>query len=353
MSALKKKRISALKIAAVYIGTVVGAGFATGQEILQFFVFFGIGGLWGIILSTVLFIVFGVLIMELGLALGARSHLEIVRESGGPVFGMAMDAMILIFLFGALTAMMAGTGAMFREQLGLSEILGSIIMAILTAMTVLTGISGVINAISAVVPFLLASVIGISVYSITGTPPDLTAAASGGSHLLQNWPMAAILYACYNIIMSISVLGPLGAEAAEKKSIVRGGVLGGLGLGLASLMIYLALSGHTADIEGLEIPMSYLAAGIAPVARILYSIVLIAEIYTTAVGSLYGISARLTSLAPKRAPVLIIGITALALCASMPGFSNLVKYLYPIQGYAGVVLLVALVYSSIRTRRHS
>ncbi|EGD49885.1 hypothetical protein TheetDRAFT_3307 [Thermoanaerobacter ethanolicus JW 200] len=31
-----RKEISAFKVAATYIGTVVGAGFASGQEILQF-----------------------------------------------------------------------------------------------------------------------------------------------------------------------------------------------------------------------------------------------------------------------------------------------------------------------------
>ena len=38
---MKNTGVSTLKVAAAYIGTVVGAGFATGQEILQFFNRFG------------------------------------------------------------------------------------------------------------------------------------------------------------------------------------------------------------------------------------------------------------------------------------------------------------------------
>lgn len=34
---MNRKGVSTLKVAATYIGTVVGAGFATGQELLQFF----------------------------------------------------------------------------------------------------------------------------------------------------------------------------------------------------------------------------------------------------------------------------------------------------------------------------
>lgn len=32
-----KRGLSALQIAAVYIGTIIGAGFATGKEIVEFF----------------------------------------------------------------------------------------------------------------------------------------------------------------------------------------------------------------------------------------------------------------------------------------------------------------------------
>ena len=34
---MENKKVTILKVAATYIGTVVGAGFASGQETLQFF----------------------------------------------------------------------------------------------------------------------------------------------------------------------------------------------------------------------------------------------------------------------------------------------------------------------------
>ena len=77
---MREKGVSTLKIAGTYIGTVVGAGFATGQEVLQFFTRFGIRGLTGIIITTVLFI-FGFIIMNLGNILHAKSHLEIIQYS--------------------------------------------------------------------------------------------------------------------------------------------------------------------------------------------------------------------------------------------------------------------------------
>lgn len=43
---------AALQIAFTYIGTVVGAGFASGKEIVEFFVQYGSQGLVGILLAT-------------------------------------------------------------------------------------------------------------------------------------------------------------------------------------------------------------------------------------------------------------------------------------------------------------
>ncbi|MGE5588412.1 MAG: hypothetical protein ACM3ZO_09420, partial [Clostridia bacterium] len=91
------KRVSTFGIAATYIGTVVGAGFASGQEVLQFFGHFGLGGIPAIGLSVVLFSLYGYLILELGRDLGAKSHLPVVRKAGGRVVGTAVDGVITFF----------------------------------------------------------------------------------------------------------------------------------------------------------------------------------------------------------------------------------------------------------------
>lgn len=345
---MKKEGISTLKVAATYIGTIVGAGFATGQEVLQFFTKFGVLGLVGLIITTIMFIIFGYIIMDLGKQLNAKSHLEIIKYSGGKVIGILIDIIITFFLFGALTAMIAGTGALFTQQFNFPGILGTIIMGVLTAFTVLKGINGVIKAISFVVPFLLVSVIGISIYSIINTPPDLSATSQviGESGLVTNWLLAAILYVSYNTIISIAVLGPLGVQAQDKKAIKMGAILGGLGLGVGSIMIYLAISGNILDVANLEVPMIYIAGAISPVIQMIYAIVLIAEVYTTAVGSLYGFVSRITNVEKSSAKgrVIIIVSTIVAMLASQLGFSNLVKYLYPLVGYGGIVLLASLLY---------
>ena len=362
---MERRGLSGVKIAMVYIGTVVGAGFATGQEILQFFLAFGISGAWGILVATALFIGYGILIMQLGLAAGAVSHREILSRIGGPIFCTVMDALIMFSLFGALTAMLAGTGALFGQEFGLSPAIGGLIMGALTALTVLRGLRGVIRAISGVVPFLLVSVLGICVFVLLDGGLGSQMGDGGRTQfaptgLMGNWFWAAVLYGAYNILLSAAVLAPLGA-AADRRAILRGGALGGTLLGAASLMIYLALFRGLADMGAFEVPMLYLAGRISPLAGGLFALVLLAEIYTTAVGALYGFSARIAGpgdVGPgdaggrqNAAPTgLIVGATAAAFFASLLGFSNLVRYLYPLQGYGGVIFLAALLYAAWRGR---
>ena len=349
---MKKNGISAPKLAATYIGVVVGAGFATGQEVLQFFSKFGILGIVGLFLATGLFILFGFLIMDLGGRLNAKSHMEILRYAGGKYLGIFMDILITFFLFGALSAMIAGTGAVFEQQLDLPGFWGNIVMCVLTCVTVMTGIRGIVNSISAVVPLLLISVFGISLYALFTTPPDLTQAIESSGGLVKNWFLSAVLYVAYNTVISIAILGPLGMNARDRRALKYGAVLGGAGLGFSLLMIDLALAAYAPQIAGLEVPMAYVAGRISPAVQLIYALILISEIYTTAVGSLYGFAARLNSnqKIPLKENSFLIVTTAVALLASQLGFSNLVKYLYPVVGYGGIALLTGLIITEFRRK---
>jgi uncharacterized membrane protein YkvI len=145
----------------------------------------------------------------------------------------------------------------------------------------------------------------------------------------------------------------LGAAAKDKKAIIRGGILGGLGLGIGSVMIYLAVLGNTSNIKSLEVPLAYIAGVISKEVQMIFAVILIAEVYTTAVGSMFGLTVRMID--PEKKPakekIIILGITIAAFFASLLGFSNLVKYLYPLVGYAGILLLICLAYSKIKSRR--
>lgn len=345
---MKEKRITTLQVAGTYIGTIVGAGFASGQEMLHFFTQFGLKGFFGIVIASLLFIYFGYIIMQLGCKLRATSHLQVVKTIGGRLLGSFSDILITFFLFGALTAMIAGSGALLHQEFSLHPLAGSFLMAAITVITVIGGFYNIINSISIVVPFLIISAVGVSIISLLLANPATTSSfVSLPKHgMLRNWIWSAIIYTSYNTVTSIAILAPLGNKVKDKKTIRNGAILGGLGLGIGAAAIFWALYVNQELVEKIEIPMLVIARNISPIARVIYALVLLAEIYTTAVGNLYGFSARICNMNESKANNLILGSSLLAFTASLAGFSNLVKYLYPIVGYCGVLTLFCLVYYS-------
>ena len=341
-----KRNISALKVGTVYIGTVVGAGFASGQEILQFFGYFGLWGIAGLALATFLFGFFGTKVMLIAYRIGARSYKQVIDAVGGRWLGPLINFVITFFLFGILVAMVAGTGAVFNQEFGWPLSVGLAIMAGLAGITVISGLSRVIDAISFVVPFLITAVLGIGFYILFSVPFDLTW-SSPASATLPRWYLSGLAYVSYNLILAVPLLVPMGT-LTEPQSLKKGAFFGALGLGASALVILLTILAGAPEVTGFEIPMLVVAGRVSPMIRLIYTFVLVAEVYTTAISSLYGFVSRLVSIdGPWFKPFTIFVVTG-SFFAGQLGFSQIVATVYPAIGIAGFVLLAALVYNTYR-----
>jgi uncharacterized membrane protein YkvI len=347
---MKNSSIGMLRIAGAYIGTVVGAGFSSGQEILRFFTAHGTAGLWGIAVVTALFFFFGYTALLLGRSLKAESHLKVVLFTNGRLLGGAIDAIITIFLFGGFGVMIAGAGAVFREQFGSAAVWGMLLMAVISMITVMTGTKGVVNAISAVVPLLIFMVVFISVMNGIKNPltPEELEAGKTVAAATPHWFLSAVNYASYNLVTAIAVLAPIGANARNKKSLLGGALLGAAGLGIGIFGINFCLMTNISEVATLEVPMITVASNVSAPVRLLFAVVIFTEIYSTAIGDLYGFSQRVTLSLPKS--LLIALATAGAFTAGQLGFSNLVRFLYPAVGYGALLFFAGATYAWIKKR---
>lgn len=347
---VKQRGLSVFTVAATYVGTVVGAGFATGQEILTFFTHFGLPGVYGVLLATVLLGFLGSMLLRLGHRLQAESHVPVVVEVTGPTVGRLVDWVITFFLFGGAAIMMAGSGAVFAEHWHLNRFLGTLVMAVLAGGTVLAGLRGVVASISAVAPVLVVMVLVVSTGSIlvNGISPADLAWYRPEEAATTFWPISALLYVSYNLLLSIAVLGPLGREAESERVLHYGGLIGGLALGLGALFINLAVLAGLPGSAAYEVPMLYLARQFPAWLQTSYSIILWAEVYTTAVASLFGLAVRLTKPQSPGYVPFVVGVSALALVASQFGFSQLVGFLFPAVGWIGLLVVGGLLLRMLR-----
>ncbi len=339
--------MQALKIGAAYIGTVIGAGFASGQEVLLFFCAFGWWGLAGLCLSSALFFAFGYMALVLGRNLRARSYMDVVRFTNGKILGTFIDIVVTVFLFGGFAAMLAGAGAVFSEEFGLPAAWGTAGLAIASLLTVLAGTKGVLNANGITVPFLIACVLAVATYALFLHPFDPQAMANAAClpRAAPNWLVSALNYVSYNFVIALAVLAPMGAAGGKKPSLRMGALLGGIGLGLGMLALFMGIFADIAAVRGAEIPMLAVSAGLPPALRYAFAAALLLAIYTTGVGNLYGFSQR-TDARPLR----VAATAGAAFLVSRLGFSALVRYLYPAIGYCGILLLIGMVYARLTKR---
>lgn len=320
---------------------------------------YGYYGLLGLLASASLLAFYGVAMLRLGERFQARNHRDVFLAIGGRWLGPLMDWVITGFLFAGTGVMIAGSGAIFREQFGLPELLGNLVMAGAAAVTVALGFRGVVRAISMVTPLLIVTVTVIAWFSL---PPvdqwpglllettdqwgiDLPATAS------PHWLLSGALYASYNLLLATAILAPLGAEVPGARMHWLGGSLGGLGLGFTALVIHAAMIAHINEVVALDVPTLYLARSISPVLTIVYTVVLWAEVYTTAVSGLYGFTARLVR---RESPAFGLAAALFAVAAFLigrVGFAELVLTLYPAVGYLGLVFFGVILWYLLQNPR--
>src|SRR5690625_1870244 len=99
-----------------------------------------------------------------------------------------------------------------------------------------------------------------------------------------------------------------------------------------------------------DVPMLLLANQVFGAFAPFYSVVLLAEVYTTSIGNLYGFAARIVD--PKKPHFWMITVaTGIAgFIGSLFGFSNIVGKVYSAVGYAGIFLLVSLAIAYVKSQ---
>lgn len=329
----------AIGLASAIIGAVVGAGFASGREILQFFVLLGPAGGWGLLASTLGFIILGAMLMDLVRRQKVRDYQSLLFYLCGRRFGGYLDALTGLFLFGGLSVMVAGGGAIFQQEVGLSFDLGLLATAALIAGVLWFGGEGVLWFNVILVPFLIGIGTAISVQA-GGRWRQVILPPLNSMLDDQWWLLSAFLYLSYNMIIVMVIVASLGDQVRDRRTAALAWVMGGCGLGFLAVALAAALYRHYPWVIQYDIPMLYIARKAAPVLVGPYLLALWAAMLTTGVANAYGLVKRIGSKTERRTAVLLL-VAALPLARL--GFSCLIRNLYPLMGILGAVMVMALV----------
>ncbi|TCS75322.1 YkvI family membrane protein [Effusibacillus lacus] len=348
----KKQILQSFQIGFTYIGTVVGAGFASGQEILKFFTIHGDRAYIAILLSTFLFAWVGTKMLLLGARLQASSYRQLTSYLFGDKLAALIDLFMMVMLFGVTVAMLAGVGALFHENLKVPFQLGVLLTMGVTYLTINRGIPGLLAANSIIVPLMLSLICFIFIK--TAITPSAHTEFADSRHESLSWLASGVSYAAFNLGLAVSVLVPLGNEIKDRKSLMAGGIIGAAGLGGMLLGAHYAMSERMPGILEFEVPMAQITATYGIPLQVLFVLALWGEIFSTLIANVYGLGSQLSSPRhPDNNSLVTVLILTSAFFVSQVGFSNIVTYLYPVFGYLSFLLLIFLLWPrTALPRRH-
>lgn len=336
------RKIEPVKIAATYMGAVIGAAFASGQEIQQFFVVYGKKGFLGVFLAMFLFCFFGALVLYISEKIQAKSYYDLLEFIFDRRIIKLIDLLIALILLAGLGIMMSASGALFKQQFGLPNNLGILVMAIVVAMVMWGGIKWIYAINLILIPLKIIITIGISLYILSLRGIDWSVPITLAPKATDNFVLASVLYVSYNMLLTAVVLCTIYVPG-QKKTNIKGGVAGGIGLGILAFIIAAVCFSFYPDSMYYQVPMVYIASFCGPVIQHIYAFVIWMAILTAAVSSSYGFAKRI---AQKTGwSYRIIGSLSVIIVLPLVrlSFMNLVSSVYPLFGYFGIIILLGLI----------
>lgn len=320
-----------LSISSVFIGLVIGAGFASGKEIFAFFCLPSQTDFTGIVLATISFGAVCFIIMHLSQKCGAKTFDRMIENLCGG-FASVIKFFMLTFMFSGFFIMLSACGVLAKETFSLSPQWGICFLAIVCFAVFSFDVRGLVAINTVLVPIMLAGMTYVCLSAGLAALPVFSAFES----IKTNPLISALCYVSYNTITAGAVLVPL-SNTATRKQIVGASTVSSFVLGITIFIAWLCMNHFFKGLADSDMPLLELAARDGEFSKKCYTAVLFMALCTTAVSHGFGILSKFNfkSTAHRITASAILCLSAIPL-ASL-GFSTLVSNLYSAFGYAGIL----------------
>ncbi|KZL93096.1 transporter [Clostridium magnum] len=337
---MKNNLILIFQISAVFIGTVVGAGLASGQEITQFFTTYGYRSFIGLFICCFIYIAMGAIVIDISIKHKLNSYDGLISLVSTGFIGKITNLLTTTFLIGSSATILAGSGALIHEYFGISKWFGIVVMILISLVILFRDTKGLIEINSLIVPSLFIVVITIFILYLCFYKNINMSYLKTIPHYKNNWLFSSLIYGGFNMLCCCGVLVPLSLEVKNKKNLLLGVSIGAIGLTILSFIINLLLLVNVPYIFKYQIPLLYIANRFGNTIQILLLSIIWLEMFSTEVSNIYSVGKNfeeLFNISYKKSIVLIILI---AIPISQIGFVKLITFLYPAFAVVSFVFMI-------------
>lgn len=329
-----------------YVGVVTGAGLASGQELLQYFVSLGILGLIGAGVVGLLHTLIGGVLLQLGSHYMATDHSEVFGEITNKYMSKFMDYSLIFTCFVIGFVMIAGAGSNLNEAFGIKKWIGQVICASLIIIIGMMDFEKVSKIIGSFTPLIIIFTLIGSLYTFFNYNPNWNQLNNMAIELPSNFN--SVIFSTFNyygmcLMSGVSMGLVLGGEELNTQDAGIGGLLGGAIAGILGILISFTLFIRVGEVGKLDIPMLYIIEDINPILGVLMALVIFGMIFNTGISLFYALARRFSKGEEKRFKIFLIVLTLIGFVLSFGGFKELVSIFYPIIGYVGILMMIVLV----------
>lgn len=325
----------------IILGAMIGAGYASGRELWQFF---GEESGLAIVIFTVLFIISCYVVMKISYEEKTEHFLPILQKLVGKRIAPYYDIIIFFYLFTTTVIMLAGGGAT-GEIFYIPYTLGVLVISLILVVVFIWNIKGLVFLNYILIPIL---VIGLSV--------TLLLFISSGHSILSfdwnkqsNWP-SSFTFTAFNVLSLIAVIGAIGKEIQHKGEAWIASIGSGVILGGVSFLYNEVLIEVGSELVLYDIPLFAIIKDFPYSSIILMSILLWLAVVSTAASGMFGLTTRIREYI--QLPLWLIALLLLVVIVPLTklGFTLLISILYPIFAVLNLYLLVAIMIYPIANR---
>lgn len=335
----------------------IGSGFATGQEVLQFF---AANGTKGIIASLIFLVITSFLTYTL-YGIGQKKQFDnpydVFEYYCGKAVGQVYIWYSVVLVYAIFVVMLAGAGATMNQYYGIQTYIGTGVIALLALGTAVLGVEKLIDIIGVIGPvkIVFVAVIGIAgLVTLSGQPGLMSEATRlmptlGFKSASSNWAWSGALYAFLALMVSIPFQVDCGKSAKSVKEARTAAIVASVAMTVAIIMLSIAEIVYYKLIVGKQVPTLEIAKHISPILGLIFSVLIVISIYSAVASFLLMVVRKFAVDKTKKFNIIATILTIIgAVFGGILPFDKLVNILYPLAGYSAIVFACFMIFKELR-----
>lgn len=283
----------------VFKSALIGGGYTTGRELVQFFLSRGpASGFVGMVVAALVFSAVLSVVFEMSRRFRLYDYRTFLKKLLGPAWVLYEIAFLSLLVL-ILSVLGAASGEIVAQRFGTALWVGTAIQMLCVAAIVFTGTHAIERFFTLWAVVLYGAFALFFVVATTAFGPDI-AARWHASHVSQGAASSGLLYAGYSMAVIPTILYCARHFVRQRDAVVSGLIAGPVGMIPAFLFFFVMVS-HYPEVNAQPVPIVYMLAQLkAPIFALVFQAVIFGTLVEAGSALIHGFNERIADMAKEK-----------------------------------------------------